>query len=548
MKDSNLKWTDFKDLPDFVKDQIIAKSDRLHNFWWLNKSKILVVTSSPKPTWVMDDIIDRLMPELKEHGFPFPPQHSVVADRMKTLRIILTNLWHAYISDPDRYIAYSRDEGYYSRTRKKYKKINPREWQFSYSYVVDAVNFLIDCGYVEHEMGYKYEDTGTGHVSKMRATAKLIDFMAQSMIIDNPEGDPDAEPEFIETKVERETTDTETIIFKGKKPETKWEPVYWNDGNFKKLRKISKPRKECKTPNTPAVRKTRDNLKIINDLLMRTDIRLNVNEQELKELNRKLNSERDPYRRAVDFTKKTLHRVFLDRSIKLGGRFYGGWWEGIPKEYRQWITINGSTVIEPDFAAYHINILYSLEGLPIPEDYPYHLNGFSNSDDNTKFLKRALLVILNTSGKTPEKARNQVINRLKFEIQEGKLIQPPEMQDIGDVIDRFSEKHKPISKHFFTGYGTTLQNIDSQIAEEILLFFAEQGEPVLPVHDSFIIRHTCSLALHVKMSQIFNKRFGTHVDIKNEITALDKGFYGVIKDFFGDDYEEILDSFTEIKN
>jgi hypothetical protein len=71
-------------------------------------------------------------------------------------------------------------------------------------------------------------------------------------------------------------------------------------------------------------------------------------------------------------------------------------------------------------------------------------------------------------------------------------IKPPEIasfrnNDLRLVMDKLTEKHKPISEYFFSGFGDTLRWIDSQIAEIILLHFALQGYPCLPVHDSFLV-------------------------------------------------------------
>ena len=74
--------------------------------------------------------------------------------------------------------------------------------------------------------------------------------------------------------------------------------------------------------------------------------------------------------------------------------------------------------------------------------------------------------------------------------------------------------HRSIKEYFFTGFGTKLQFYDSQIAEEIMLHFAQQKVPVpvLPVHDSFIIDFRLSVPLEIMMQEIFHKQFwSTHI-------------------------------------
>lgn len=43
----------------------------------------------------------------------------------------------------------------------------------------------------------------------------------------------------------------------------------------------------------------------------------------------------------LDLTKRHLYRIFHDDNLKTGGRFYGGWWQEIPDEYRPYIIIDG---------------------------------------------------------------------------------------------------------------------------------------------------------------------------------------------------------------
>ena len=474
-----------------------------NNYWYLDMYKVV---NSP----LMDSVIELLVTDLKnyeDYNF-FPKQISYAESIMKCLRIIISNLFHAYSNDPEMWIDYTRDE-------------NSDYWngRLSYTHVTEIINFLVANDYIHSAIGYRYGDNfEEGHRSKIRATVKLINLFGEAYSREIPIDDE------LPVKVERDTKEFDPIKFKGMKPPVKWEPVYYPNGGFKGLRKVAvnkrlgTKRKYVNTPDTREVRTMRDNINRINDLLLRTDIKLNVHQHELDELNRRLNSENDPYKRAVDFSKKTLHRVFLDRSPKVGGRFYGGWWQGIPKEYRKRIVINNQPTFEPDFSAYHINILYFLENIKPPKEYPYKLDGYSDSKDNIKFLKRALLVILNTKGDNP---RSTVIRRLRHEIKQGTLVEPKEMEDIGEAIDKFAFKHEPISKYFYTGYGNTLQNIDSRIAEQLMLTFADAEIPILPVHDSFIIEAEFALHLQVFMMVICKHHLKKYhgVDIEGFIDA-----------------------------
>ena len=50
---------------------------------------------------------------------------------------------------------------------------------------------------------------------------------------------------------------------------------------------------------------------------------------------------------------------FNNESFEDGGRFYGGWWQSIPSEYRKYISLNGDLTIEMDYSSIHIHLLYA---------------------------------------------------------------------------------------------------------------------------------------------------------------------------------------------
>ena len=58
-----------------------------------------------------------------------------------------------------------------------------------------------------------------------------------------------------------------------------------------------------------------------------------------------------------------------------------------------------------------------------------------------------------------------------------------------ELRERILKAHKPIADLFFSGVGNHLQFQDSNIAERVMLHFADMDAPALPVHDSFILHH-----------------------------------------------------------
>ena len=100
----------------------------------------------------------------------------------------------------------------------------------------------------------------------------------------------------------------------------------------------------------------------INDLLEKTFIDLFLDEHELEDLQIRMSekAEKDPFAHAhIELTRKYLRRIFNNGSLEQGGRFYYGWWQSIPSEYRQYISLNGDYVVELDYSSIHIHLLYA---------------------------------------------------------------------------------------------------------------------------------------------------------------------------------------------
>ena len=77
------------------------------------------------------------------------------------------------------------------------------------------------------------------------------------------------------------------------------------------------------------------------------------------------------------------------------------------------------------------------------------------------------------------------------------------------------KRHEPIKHMFFCGMGNNLQYRDSIIAEQVMLHFAKNDIPVLPVHDSFIITAGLFIDLLEVMEKEFKKQIGVPIDIRS---------------------------------
>jgi hypothetical protein len=254
------------------------------------------------------------------------------------------------------------------------------------------------------------------------------------------------------------------------------------------------------------------NMAKINTSLKRCWIDLDLpTEEDWRELE-KLMSERKRKDRPkfIDFTQKQLYRVFHDKEFRTGGRFYGGWWQTIPKHYRQHIIINGKPTIELDYSVLHPTILYAEKGIMLDRDaysglFDYDKYKFTpdkKSDISEKEQK------LKSMRDLYKKLFNALVNSSK------ETERPPKRTKIShtglkwvEIKERIYELHAPIRDQFCSGAGMRLMNHDSYLAEQVMTHFAVHGVPVLPVHDSFIMHHEYEEELLEVMKIYFKKRF-----------------------------------------
>ena len=138
----------------------------------------------------------------------------------------------------------------------------------------------------------------------------------------------------------------------------------------------------------------------------------------------------------------------------------------------------------------------------------------------------------------------------------GRLSIPEELGNLEDeyldpLIDSFLEKHEPLKGFIFRAkdLGNTLQCVDSMLAEKVLLSFAMDNIPVLPMHDSFRIDARLYQKLEERMHRVIIENFGKPIKISNDdyVPLMDRMF-GMVEDRIrSGDYgnEEELDSIIE---
>ena len=250
---------------------------------------------------------------------------------------------------------------------------------------------------------------------------------------------------------------------------------------------------------TPVVKQMQKNLNLINKALSKHWYDLEIPDDELVLLQKQLANDLEN-ERTLRMDQRSLYRVFNDPALTTGGRFYGGWWQNIPREYRHHLAVNGKQMIELDYSNQHPSILYSQEGVVRPADCysgiikPMHLPNGVNQTDLRDTIKAAFNAMLNSP--KPLRQAPAGIKPSKFGLK---------WADLSNAISTF---HEAIAHHFYTGVGLKLQRLDSDIAEKVLIHFAKQGVAILPLHDSFLMHSGYETSLEPIMKSAFEEVVG----------------------------------------
>lgn len=188
-------------------------------------------------------------------------------------------------------------------------------------------------------------------------------------------------------------------------------------------------------------------------------------------------------------SRRRLHRVFNDGTFEHGGRFYGGWWQSIPSDYRRFITINDIPTVEVDYSNMQLAMLYAKIGQQLDGD-AYAIDGI---DPRFRpLIKMTTLKLINGKGRIEAPLKSQLPANMTWE----------------DLQQAVREKHKAIARYFGSGEGIRLQRLDSDIAETVLMEMMDKGILTLPVHDSFIVAEGHLDSLCDTMLDVYQRKMG----------------------------------------
>ena len=189
----------------------------------------------------------------------------------------------------------------------------------------------------------------------------------------------------------------------------------------------------------------------------------------------------------IQLHEKFVYRVFNRSSFELGGRFYGGWWQGISQENRGRIFMDDWPVSEIDYSGLHIALLYAEQNINYWDELgfdPYVIPtpDFVLSDHHCRDIcKKLLLVGINSQND------RSTFGAFRQQAPNGSYQKRLTNPELLVILNSLRDLHPVISGSIASDAGIRLMNTDSHITARILDHFTQQAIPVLPIHDSYLI-------------------------------------------------------------
>lgn len=389
--------------------------------------------------------------------------------KKKHLKVILLDLYLAWVQDPELKIAFSRDvTAYQPKSRYNALKISKTS--------ITVVDKLIECGLVNFAKGFLDRERRIGRMSRIWPTEPLIKYFEAAR--------------FSQFDV-HEHENRECIILR--------------DGD-----------EELEYKDTDATREMRKKLSEYNELLRYTFVDIPT----LEGPSIVLDNDEDDRRTRLQVTQrdKFVRRIFNRASWEKGGRFWGGWWQRCPKEWREQIWIDDQPTSEIDYSGLHIVMLYAIAGIDYwdqvnKDPYQIQVEMLNLPPDRIRSIcKSLLLVALNAKD---EKA---TFNAFRSEASKGSVEKRLKNNELKGILDKLRERHHPIADKFASDAGIDLMRKDSEITALIMEEFTNHEVPILTIHDSFIVPLGKEWHLEKTMLEAFNKVMGPASAKVKEVT------------------------------
>ena len=413
--------------------------------------------------------------------------------KKRHLKVVLLDLYVAWLNDPDLNIAVHMTMGAYSdgtvfnKDKSRYNELNIKVS------TIEIVHRLQEADLIGFQRGFEGSSEWHGYISCIWPTKKLTKLFEGAT--------------FGEFDIEY-TDDRETIVLRD---EEKDEFEYTDKTHIKQMRLA---------------------VQQYNKLLEKTFI-------DFQSVDKPARIELPGGKRR----RRNNRRIFYSKSFSDGGRFYCGWWQRADTKFRKDIRIDNSPTVEIDHSVLHVILAYAEAGIDYwqttnKDPYDLPVRGINNPEHCRDITKLFLLLSLNASD---EQALHKAF-RNELNYREYSYSFPNEV--LSELLDTITEHHPDISHMICSGAGLRLVNIDSRICDYVIADFVRTDTPILTVHDSFIVQVGGEDRLNQLMKEAFNevtKKARIKVKLNQNLTKKQLYVHGAQdRDWFLDMFQSLF--------
>lgn len=219
-------------------------------------------------------------------------------------------------------------------------------------------------------------------------------------------------------------------------------------------------------------------------------------------------------------------KCIYNNEIGRGGRIYAPW-QNISSENRKKILIDDSPVVEIDLKSCSLRIAAHLLRLDIKQNDLYSING--HKKEHVKPIVLQMLNMKASKGRTLNQLINDIANSWELKAIEG-LVDTENIKMIArDIYEYYNsdEMNKLSEKMFFKDKGMTdITPVETAMTIEIIKEFTDEGEVVLGIHDSFIVKQELTSRLILSIYKNYRKLVGKSpiMTLNNEVVDVASWF------------------------
>ena len=193
-------------------------------------------------------------------------------------------------------------------------------------------------------------------------------------------------------------------------------------------------------------------------------------------------------------------RSLGDESFDGCGRLFGGWWQGLERNRRADLRVNGEPIADLDFSSMFLRLAY-LEANAAPPDGDLYA-GLRDLEDPRwrEGIKQITASLFSRSVPLQRRPANMA----------GKL---PDGMTGREVRDRLLERHPILAPVMEAGLGLRLMFLESQTLVASLLALSDKGVPALPMHDGLMVATSRADAARNAMSAASRSMLGMELPI-----------------------------------